>query len=335
MLKQQHQNLLTEEVHVKLGLHNDPKYEEATFRIIKTRSSKLSSVIFAQDGSLIATSGDHSIQIFHAATGTCQATMVLSGLRPKAIAFSGDNIYLLSAWSDRGVRLWDVQTGHLVRKCMGWHHSNVIDVAFSAKSDRFSSLDDCGQIFVQSTVSGILECTIKAEKGTIYCLWSPEDNILITYAPTIIHCFNILSQLSEQSFQEHQNSPSILTINHMSPLVVWMKKDVVVVHDLLTHENVNTFKCYETSQSFQGAGKNPQKSGESAPKYIVLSPDGKSLILRESEQLQVYLLHARSLKLVAVIKFDKEGDIMFAPDGKYLAIASAQDGTVTHYLCVK
>ena len=326
LLRQHHQNFLTEEVHVKLGLDED---WETTFRTIKTKSSKLSSVIFAQDGSLIATSGDHSIQIFHAATGACLATMVLSGLSPKAIAFSGDNIYLLSSWSDKGVRLWDVQTGDLVRNCVGWHQSNVIDVAFSANSNRFSSLDDHGQICVRSTVSGILECTLKAEKGTIYCLWSPKDNILFTYAPKIICCFNILSQLSVQSFQEHQNSPSILTINHMRPLVVWMKKDVVVVHNLLTHKKVNTLTCNETSQSIQGARKNPQKSGKPPPKYIVLSPDGQVLILRKSEQLEVYDLQSGSPKPEAVFKrFDKESDVIFAPDGAYLALASAQDGTV-------
>ena len=327
LLRQHHQNLLTEEVHVKLGLDED---WETTFRTIKTKSSRLSSVIFSQDGSLIATSGDHSIQIFHAATGTCLATMVLSHLSPKAIAFSGDNIYLLSSWDDKGVRLWDVQTGDLVRDCVGWHQSNVIDVAFSAKSNRFSSLDDRGQICVRSTVSGILECTLKAEKGTIYCLWSPEDNILIAYAPTIVRCFNILSQLSVQSFQGHQNSPAILTINYMGPLVVWIKKDVVVAHNLLTHEKVNMLKCNETSQSIQGAGKNSEKFGKPAPKYIVLSPDGQLLILRKSEQLQVYDLNSGSTKPEAVFKrFDKESDVIFAPDGSYFILASAQDGTVS------
>jgi len=347
-LRQHHRNLLTEEVHVKLGLDED---WETTFRTIKTKSSKLSSVIFAQDGSLIATSGDHSVQIFHAATGACLATMVLSGLHPKAIAFSGDNIYLLSSWDDKGVRLWDVQTGDLVRNCVGWHKGNVIDVAFSAKSNRFSSLDDHGQICVQSTVSGILECTLKADKGTVYCLWSPEDNILMTYAPTIILCFNILSQLSVQSFQEHQNSPSTLTINNMRPLVVWMKKDVVVFHNLLTHEEVNALvyvpyfehpplhglrhkeairDINETLQLIQGAGKNSQKSGKPAPKYIVLSPDGKLLIIRKYEQLQVYNLQSGSPKPEAVFKWsDKESDVIFAPDGAYLALASAQDGTVS------
>ena len=179
-------------------------------------------------------------------------------------------------------------------------------------------------------MSGILECTLKAEKGTIYCLWSPEDNILITYVPTIISCFNILSQLTVQSFQGHQNSPSILTINHKGPLVVWIKKDVVVVHNLLTHEKVNVLKCNEKSQSIQGGGKNCQKFGKPAPKYIVLSPDGQVLILRKSEQLQVYDLQSGSSKPEAVFKrFHAENDAASAPDGAYFALASAQDGTVS------
>ena len=330
-LRQHHQNLLKREVQVKIRRDEDWK---VNFRTIKTKSSKLSSIIFTQDGSLIATSGDHSIQIFQAATGVCLATMVLPSLRPQAIAFSGDNIYLLSSWSDIGVRLWDVQTGNLVGNCVGEHQSNVIDVAFSAKSSRFSSLDDHGKICVRSTESGKLECTLKVERGTTYCLWSSEDNILIIYAPTIVHCFNVLVQLSVQSFQEHQNSPSILTINHMGPLVVWMEKNVVVAHNLLTHKKVNLLKCHETSQSIQEAGKkNLQKYGKSVLKYIVLSLDAKFLILRKSE-LKVYELLTGSPKPQAILPWvDQENDVVFAPDGGYFAIASAKNGMVHFYRC--
>jgi WD40 repeat protein len=186
-----------------------------------------------------------------------------------------------------------------------------------------------GQICVRSTMSGILECTLKAEKGTIYCLWSPEDNILITYAPTIICCFNILSQLSVQSFQGHQNSPSILTINHMGPLVVWIRKDVVVVITFLHIRKLMCLNAMKHHSQFKEQEKTLRNLG-SQLSNIFLSPDGKVLILRKSEQLQVYDLQSRSPKPEAVFKrFDKESDVIFAPDGAYFALASAQDGTVS------
>jgi WD40 repeat protein len=70
------------------------------------------AVAFAPDWSLLATaSGDATVRLWHAATGTHLATLAGHDQTVRAAAFSPNGSLLATASADATVRLWDVASG--------------------------------------------------------------------------------------------------------------------------------------------------------------------------------------------------------------------------------
>src|SRR6202041_862955 len=82
-------------------------------------------VVFSHKGDLIVAGGESGyLQIFEFATGACIATLTHHTTCPTSIAFSLDDMLLISTSRDNTLWLWDVQTGALA-KILREHESFV------------------------------------------------------------------------------------------------------------------------------------------------------------------------------------------------------------------
>ncbi|PHH75320.1 hypothetical protein CDD80_2476 [Ophiocordyceps camponoti-rufipedis] len=73
--------------------------------------------LWSPDGRLLAAVSGCYIQLWNTATGTMVHTLEDSqGIEPRNLAFSHDGKHLVSQLTDETVRLWDIQTGNMVRE---------------------------------------------------------------------------------------------------------------------------------------------------------------------------------------------------------------------------
>jgi WD40 repeat protein len=80
-----------------------------------THDDKVHSVAFSPDGHLLASgSGDRTVKIWDASTGTCIRTFEGHSGSVYAIAFSPDGRLLASGGDDNSLRLWDLSSGQCV-----------------------------------------------------------------------------------------------------------------------------------------------------------------------------------------------------------------------------
>jgi len=151
----------------------------AVLQTLEGHSDLVNSVAFSHDLKLLASaSGDKTVQIWDAATGTLQQTLEGHSDSVYSVAFSHDSKLLASASFDEMVRIWDAATGTLQQTLKG-RSKLVYSVAFSQDSKLLASASDDKMVRIWDAATGTLQQTIAANSYVSILSFNTTNSILI------------------------------------------------------------------------------------------------------------------------------------------------------------
>jgi WD40 repeat protein len=124
------------EVTVKLAISNG---WSACLQTLEGHSGYVTSVAFSHDSTWLASaSGDRTVKMWDASSGTCLHTLEGHSSAVSSVAFSHDSTWLASASDDRTVKIWDASSGACLHTLES-HSGYVTSVAFSHDSTWLAS----------------------------------------------------------------------------------------------------------------------------------------------------------------------------------------------------
>jgi WD40 repeat protein len=192
-------------------------WDELTFfsTHLEGHTDTITALAFNPDSTRLASaSQDGTVRVWDVATGKNLYVLEDHAPYPLALVFSPDGNLLATAsgypeslgslkGSDNLVRLWDVETGKLVRVLFGNDYV-VTSLAFDSEGKRLVSLALDHKLLIWAIPSGRLLDTIKANAdiGSIFAFtFSPDESYLVLSAQSMT------PGLWRYDFQSHEFSP--------------------------------------------------------------------------------------------------------------------------------
>ena len=100
----------------------------------------------------------------------------------RALAFSKDGQWLATGGDDKAAKIWDVQTGQVLRSITG-HEQSVLTVAFSADGEKLATGGAARSARVTYTKTGQTQHTFYGHSGTVVGVaFSPSGTALVSTA---------------------------------------------------------------------------------------------------------------------------------------------------------
>ncbi|KAF8966797.1 hypothetical protein BDZ97DRAFT_1917311 [Flammula alnicola] len=326
---------LSTDITVRQGLNTDFK---ANTRSIVTKLKAVTSLRFCSDGSKIGATGEGGVQIFDFTTGECLATMPTPS-NCISVEFSQDDSLLLTTYLDNVIRLWDVQTGGLIRNYVG-HQARIHDISFAARGSLFASVDEDGHIFLWNVKDGNSDHSFSTSSSStrIFCKWLSGTALITHSSPsggTYIH--DIMRGGSSLVRAPQRDGVSILTTTRYGLQIVERERNRFRMVSLdgagmpkLVKETVElSFPPQHTTQRVQN----------SALHLMTMSLDERHLVLLRSDKGSQSLCLYRSVQTSnlprssawqassSIYHSSSITSSIFSPDGSYIAFGSA-DGMI-------
>ncbi|HEY0067619.1 MAG TPA: WD40 repeat domain-containing protein [Flavisolibacter sp.] len=294
----------------------------------------VNAVRFSPDGNFIASgSVDSTVRIWRKENGQLQTTLK----HPQGITYldySRDGNYIATTSYDRKARLWKLPEGKLIREFAA-HESTPWSVALSPDGRTIATGSEDATLRIWDLRTGALLHTLKGHALTIWSLqFTPDSKQLVSgsYDKTL-KFWNVPEGKLIRSIDAHEQAIVAIAISHDGKMVASAADDCRI--KLWSIDNGKLLRTIDGSEEHVQA--------------VAFSPDGRWLIsggrdkpvvgelLQEvfgdsklNKGVTMRLWEVSSGKLLQT--FDHHGndatDMVFSPDGKRIALASA-DHTVS------
>ncbi|KAF1361606.1 HET-D [Lizonia empirigonia] len=154
----------------------------ACLQTLEGHSDYVSSVAFSHDSTWLASaSGDSTVKIWDASSGTCLHTLEGHSRYVSSVAFSHDSTWLASASDDSTVKIWDASSGTCLHTLEG-HSSSVSSVAFSHDSTWLASASDDSTVKIWDASSGTCLHTLEGHSRYVSSVAFSHDSTWLASA---------------------------------------------------------------------------------------------------------------------------------------------------------
>lgn len=143
--------------------------------ITKLTSGLVYSLAYSPDGKTLASIGN-GLALWNLTTGIPKFGLPHSGY---SVAYSPDGKSIVSGGSDNEIKIWDTQSGNLIRTLSG-HTGRVLTVAYSPDNGTIASGSSDQTIKLWDFSSGVLKTTLNGHSDLVFSVNFSKDGSTLT-----------------------------------------------------------------------------------------------------------------------------------------------------------
>ncbi|MGB7341078.1 MAG: TIR domain-containing protein [Phototrophicaceae bacterium] len=231
------------QVHVINRLAND-------VFIFDAHQQSVNAVAFSPDGTQIA-SGDAGgiIYVWDATTGEIAYELNHEGFAATSVSFTPDGNYVVTGGGfnrDAVLRLWDANTGALVREFVG-HLGTVYDLAISPDSQMIASAEEGNQIILWDIATGDTLRTLNEHSNAVRSVtFSPDGSQLLSgsFDDSLI-LWDVATGDVIQQFFGHTDVVRAVAFNPNGQLIISAGSDDVILVWDINDPQAEPIRAYE------------------------------------------------------------------------------------------